>query len=83
MGDESGTASFATGGGDDATTEPGALILGLGNDLVSDDGFGPAVAELCARRFEEDSRVHVESASVAGFHQIFIATQNAPSSTSE
>lgn len=44
-----------------------ALVLGLGNDLVSDDGFGPRVAAECAGRLGDRPDVAVESAAVAGF----------------
>lgn len=44
-----------------------SLVLGLGNDLVSDDGFGPRVAALCAERLGRRPDVAVESAAVAGF----------------
>ncbi len=43
-----------------------ALVLGLGNDLVADDGFGPAVARACRSRFERRTDVEVEEAAVAG-----------------
>jgi hydrogenase maturation protease len=45
-----------------------ALILGLGNELVSDDGFGPAVAARCRPLLENRPDVVVQDASVAGFH---------------
>jgi hydrogenase maturation protease len=44
------------------------LILGLGNDLVSDDGFGPAVVARCRGPEFERPDLVVEEASVAGFH---------------
>jgi hydrogenase maturation protease len=44
------------------------LILGLGNDLISDDGFGPAVAARCRMLLGERSDVIIQDASVAGFH---------------
>jgi hydrogenase maturation protease len=44
------------------------LILGLGNPILSDDGFGPMVAERLFDRFSAASGVHVETASVGGFH---------------
>lgn len=47
---------------------PAAVVLGLGNDLLTDDGFGPAVAAACHRELADDPRVEVRSASVAGFH---------------
>ena len=43
------------------------LVLGLGNEIVSDDGFGPAVAR---RLLEEDGlrdRAEIVSAALAGF----------------
>ncbi len=43
-----------------------ALVLGLGNDLVADDGFGPAVARACRRDFEGRADVAVEEAAAAG-----------------
>ena len=45
---------------------PTALILGLGNDLVSDDGFGPAVARACRELLGGREDVTVEEASRAG-----------------
>jgi hydrogenase maturation protease len=47
---------------------PPILILGLGNDLISDDGFGPAVASACREPFQGRADVSVEAAPVAGFH---------------
>jgi hydrogenase maturation protease len=47
---------------------PAAVVLGLGNDLLTDDGFGPAVAAACLRELAGDPSVQVRSASVAGFH---------------
>jgi hydrogenase maturation protease len=44
------------------------LILGLGNELVSDDGFGPAVAEACRRQFVGRGDVHIETTAAAGFN---------------
>jgi hydrogenase maturation protease len=43
------------------------LVLGLGNDLLSDDGFGPAVASACRPLLAFRDDVAVEVASVAGF----------------
>ncbi|MBD3162489.1 MAG: hydrogenase maturation protease [Candidatus Eisenbacteria bacterium] len=48
------------------------LVLGLGNDLVSDDGFGPAVAEAVRRGGDVPKSVEVVSAAVAGFHLLDI-----------
>jgi len=45
-----------------------ALVVGLGNDIVSDDGFGPAVAAACRAALGAREDVAIESASVAGFH---------------
>jgi len=42
------------------------LVLGLGNDLVADDGFGPAVARECRRALRGREDVAVEEASAAG-----------------
>jgi hydrogenase maturation protease len=47
---------------------PTTLVLGLGNDLVTDDGFGPAVARAAALRLQDLPDVRVMEASVAGFH---------------
>jgi hydrogenase maturation protease len=44
------------------------LILGLGNDLASDDGFGPAVAEACRTQFAHRRGIAVETAAAAGFN---------------
>jgi hydrogenase maturation protease len=44
------------------------LVLGLGNEIVSDDGFGPAVAQACRGALAGRPDVTVETASVAGFH---------------
>lgn len=44
------------------------LVLGLGNDLISDDGFGPAVADRCRELLADRSDVAVEAASVAGLN---------------
>jgi hydrogenase maturation protease len=44
----------------------------LGNDIISDDGFGPAVARSCRPVFESRPDVAVEEASVAGFHLLDI-----------
>ncbi|HUK13103.1 MAG TPA: hydrogenase maturation protease [Thermoanaerobaculaceae bacterium] len=44
----------------------GTLVLGLGNDLVADDGFGPAVARECRRALGGREGVAVEEASAAG-----------------
>lgn len=46
----------------------GSLILGLGNPILSDDGFGPRVAEALRDVLPAGAGVHVETASVAGFH---------------
>ena len=45
---------------------PDALVLGLGNDLVADDGFGPAVARACRRDLAGRRDVAVEEAAAAG-----------------
>jgi len=45
---------------------PPALVLGLGNDLVSDDGFGPAVARACRSALDGREDVAVEEAAAAG-----------------
>jgi len=45
---------------------PGALVLGLGNDLVADDGFGPVVARECRCHLGDRGDVAVEEGSVAG-----------------
>ncbi len=45
---------------------PDALVLGLGNDLVADDGFGPAVARACRRELAGRTDVAVEEAAAAG-----------------
>jgi hydrogenase maturation protease len=44
------------------------LVLGLGNDLLSDDGFGPAVATACQAALAARDDVLVCSAAVAGFN---------------
>jgi hydrogenase maturation protease len=44
------------------------LVLGLGNDLLSDDGFGPAVAAACQATLAAREDVLVCSAAVAGFN---------------
>jgi hydrogenase maturation protease len=44
------------------------LVLGLGNDLLSDDGFGPAVAAACQANLAARDDVLVCSAAVAGFN---------------
>ncbi|MFB3907354.1 MAG: hydrogenase maturation protease [Candidatus Eisenbacteria bacterium] len=45
------------------------LVLGLGNDLISDDGFGPVVARACeAAGLAARPGVEIVEASVAGFH---------------
>jgi hydrogenase maturation protease len=44
------------------------LVLGLGNDLISDDGFGPAVACSCRALLADHPDVTVEAASVAGLN---------------
>ena len=46
----------------------GTLVLGLGNDLISDDGFGPAVACICRTLLANRPDVVVEAASVAGLN---------------
>ena len=43
-----------------------ALVLGLGNDLVADDGFGPAVARDCRVALGGRGDVAVEEAAAAG-----------------
>jgi hydrogenase maturation protease len=43
------------------------LILGLGNTILSDDGFGPKVADLLRDLVQAGSGVEVETASVGGF----------------
>jgi len=43
-----------------------ALVLGLGNDLVADDGFGPAVARECKVHLGDRGDVAVEEAAAAG-----------------
>jgi hydrogenase maturation protease len=43
------------------------LILCLGNEIVSDDGFGPALASLLAKEGEITDRADVLSAALAGF----------------
>jgi hydrogenase maturation protease len=48
-------------------TTPDTLVLGLGNDLVADDGFGPAVARACAQTPGLGDDVIVEEAAAAGF----------------
>ncbi|MBZ5587119.1 MAG: hydrogenase maturation protease [Acidobacteriia bacterium] len=45
---------------------PDALVLGLGNDLVADDGFGPVVARECKRDLCLRPEVAVEEAAAAG-----------------
>jgi hydrogenase maturation protease len=50
------------------TPQTSTLILGLGNELVSDDGFGPAVAQACRAQFADRGEVHVESAAAAGLN---------------
>ncbi|HVN76535.1 MAG TPA: hydrogenase maturation protease [Thermoanaerobaculaceae bacterium] len=45
---------------------PETLVLGLGNDLVADDGFGPAVARACRRTLAGRGDVAVEEAAAAG-----------------
>jgi hydrogenase maturation protease len=45
---------------------PNALVLGLGNDLVADDGFGPVVARECKQELRLRPGVAVEEAAVAG-----------------
>jgi hydrogenase maturation protease len=47
---------------------PTTLVLGLGNDLLTDDGFGPAVADACRSELADLAGIEVRSASVAGFH---------------
>lgn len=49
-------------------SQDGALVLGLGNDLISDDGFGPAVAMLCSSLLADRPDVKIEAASVAGLN---------------
>lgn len=44
------------------------LVVGLGNELISDDGFGPAVVEACRAALAAREGVALESAAVAGFH---------------
>ncbi len=44
-----------------------ALILGLGNDLISDDGFGPAVVRFLEFECGEGLEADLEAAPVAGF----------------
>ncbi len=46
--------------------QPETLVLGLGNDLVADDGFGPAVARACRRDLAGRDDVAVEEAAAAG-----------------
>ena len=43
-----------------------AIVLGLGNDLVADDGFGPAVARECRAVLADRAGVVVEEAAAAG-----------------
>jgi len=50
------------------TPQTKTLILGLGNELVSDDGFGPAVAQACRQQFADRHDVHVEITAAAGFN---------------
>jgi hydrogenase maturation protease len=45
---------------------PTALVLGLGNELISDDGFGPGVAEGCQGALAGHPEVAVEWAAAAG-----------------
>lgn len=45
---------------------PTTLVLGLGNELISDDGFGPAVACGCRVALAAHPEVAIESAAVAG-----------------
>ena len=45
---------------------PHTLVLGLGNDLIADDGFGPAVARECTRALGVREDVIVEEAAAAG-----------------
>ena len=45
---------------------PTALVLGLGNELIADDGFGPAVAGACRSWASRREDVAIESAAVAG-----------------
>ena len=44
------------------------LILCLGNDIVSDDGFGPVVAHKLLDNNDFSTEVEVITASVAGFN---------------
>jgi hydrogenase maturation protease len=44
-----------------------SLILGLGNDLLTDDGFGPRVARACREGLDMNPDVSVEESAVAGF----------------
>ncbi len=48
------------------TTE-NALILGLGNDLLTDDGFGPAVIAAARPLIEQRPGVRLETAAAGGF----------------
>jgi hydrogenase maturation protease len=43
------------------------LILGLGNDLLTDDGFGPAVVAAARPLVERLPGVRVETAAAGGF----------------
>ncbi len=49
-----------------------ALVLGLGNDLVADDGFGPAVARECRRDLGLRADVAIEEAAAAGLRLLDI-----------
>jgi hydrogenase maturation protease len=44
-----------------------ALILGLGNDLLSDDGFGPAVVAAARPLIGQMPGVRLETAAAGGF----------------
>jgi hydrogenase maturation protease len=45
---------------------PTMLVLGLGNELISDDGFGPAVALGCQDALAGHLEVAIETAAAAG-----------------
>jgi hydrogenase maturation protease len=53
---------------EDQLDHPTTLVLGLGNDLITDDGFGPAVARAAEPRLRGRPGVSVVEASVAGFN---------------
>src|SRR5512140_324217 len=66
MSETAGGAPLTWTGRGRAMNRPRSLILGLGNELISDDGFGPAVARVCRSALIEGESSFVESAAVAG-----------------